>query len=202
MNITNRDIYLHVESLTRQFSGPGRRELRDYLMALWELVSQEYAQHATLAPQPRAGDVVRWLEKAFKHEVPASVPEPPAEYPAHEPFTSTSDEAEPPGSFAQWEYRILRQIHELELMRQSGQLADPMRYYGIQAPNGSYWYNFDPFTYLECGVRGTMGGYEEEDVIVLIEDPELERQDSPIFEVEEMTWGLFESILIDGASYE
>lgn len=191
MSITNRDIYLHVESLTRQFSGPGRRELQDYLKALWALASQEQDQ------QPRPGDLMRWLEKAFKHEVPASVPKPAPEYPANK-----SEDEDDPGHFAQWEYRILRQIQELELMRESGQLADPMRYYGIQAPNGSYWYNFDPFTYLECGIRGSMGGYEEEDVVVLIADPELERQDSPVFEVEAMTWAMFESILIDGASYE
>ncbi|MDR2918046.1 MAG: hypothetical protein LBV72_01605 [Tannerella sp.] len=44
------------------------------------------------------------------------------------------------------------QIAELHKMR-GKQLIDKYRYFGIDSETGHRWYNFDPFTNLECGVR-------------------------------------------------
>ncbi len=48
------------------------------------------------------------------------------------------------------------QLAELSRMRASGQLADESKFFGIVSPSGHDWYNFDPFSLLECGARGLM----------------------------------------------
>ena len=48
------------------------------------------------------------------------------------------------------------QLAELGRMRASGQLADENKFFGIVSPSGHGWYNFDPFSLLECGARGLM----------------------------------------------
>ena len=50
-------------------------------------------------------------------------------------------------------HTLLFQIADLYRMRDN-QLKDKYRYYGIDSPTGNTWYNFDVFTYLECGTRG------------------------------------------------
>lgn len=54
------------------------------------------------------------------------------------------------------------QLAELGRMRASGQLADESRFFGIVSPSGHGWYNFDPFSLLECGARSLMD-HEGED---------------------------------------
>ena len=48
------------------------------------------------------------------------------------------------------------QLAELGRMHASGQLADESKFFGIVSPSGHGWYNFDPFSLLECGARGLM----------------------------------------------
>ena len=48
------------------------------------------------------------------------------------------------------------QLAELGRMRASGQLAGESKFFGIVSPSGHGWYNFDPFSLLECGARGLM----------------------------------------------
>ena len=48
------------------------------------------------------------------------------------------------------------QLAELSRMRASGQLADESKFFGIVSSGGHGWYNFDPFSLLECGARGLM----------------------------------------------
>ena len=48
------------------------------------------------------------------------------------------------------------QLAELSRMRASGQLADESKFFGIVSSGGHSWYNFDPFSLLECGARGLM----------------------------------------------
>ena len=48
------------------------------------------------------------------------------------------------------------QLAELSRMRASGQLADESKFFGIVSPSGHGWYNFNPFSLLECGARGLM----------------------------------------------
>ncbi len=47
-------------------------------------------------------------------------------------------------------------LAELSRMRASGQLADESKFFGIVSSGGHGWYNFDPFSLLECGARGLM----------------------------------------------
>lgn len=48
------------------------------------------------------------------------------------------------------------QLAEFNRMRASGQLADESKFFGIVSSGGHGWYNFDPFSLLECGARGLM----------------------------------------------
>ena len=47
-------------------------------------------------------------------------------------------------------------LAELSRMRASGQLADESKFFGIISSGGHGWYNFDPFSLLECGARSLM----------------------------------------------
>ncbi len=47
------------------------------------------------------------------------------------------------------------QIAELHKM-QKKQLQDQSKYFGVESETGNLWYNFDPFSNLEAGVRGYM----------------------------------------------
>lgn len=48
------------------------------------------------------------------------------------------------------------QLAEFSRMRASGQLTDESKFFGIVSSGGHSWYNFDPFSLLECGARGLM----------------------------------------------
>ncbi|MEO6992641.1 MAG: hypothetical protein ABI273_03330 [Lacunisphaera sp.] len=65
--------------------------------------------------------------------------------------------------FSNWKTEVERQVEDLKQMAQNGQLQGKYRYLGISAPSGEQWYNFDPCTYLECGVEGAFGGWTEGD---------------------------------------
>ena len=54
------------------------------------------------------------------------------------------------------------QLAELSRMRASGQLADESKFFGIVSSGGHGWYNFDPFSLLECGARGLMDHADED----------------------------------------
>jgi len=47
---------------------------------------------------------------------------------------------------------ILFLIAELHRTQNPGQ--DKMKYFGVVSPTGHSWYNWDPFTYLECAMAG------------------------------------------------
>ena len=65
--------------------------------------------------------------------------------------------------FRDWVDSLSCQILDLAEMSKSGVLQDPQRYFGLPGPRGVYWYNFDPFTFLECGVAGFFGGWKPGD---------------------------------------
>jgi hypothetical protein len=52
--------------------------------------------------------------------------------------------------FSGWQAALRRQIKDLKDMKRNGQLHDKYRYFGIDAPGGQRWYNFDPCTYAEA----------------------------------------------------
>jgi len=55
------------------------------------------------------------------------------------------------------------QIADLHKMKNK-QVKNEMKYFGIDSETDHRWYNFDPFTNLECGVSGIMNGNSEKQV--------------------------------------
>jgi hypothetical protein len=184
--LTNRDLYKAVRSFSETVEKQSMPSLEKYLSALWSVVSQEH--DTPLTPEK----FVEWLEKAFV--TPASDFNPL--------WLERNSYNQDLSDFQEWENVILFQIADLRRMDEAGKLQDEYRYYGIDSPSGSRWYNFDPLTYLECGIRGALGGYAEDEVIVLIPPPEGESADSPIYEVQQFSWDTFTWILRCGQSYE
>jgi hypothetical protein len=183
---TNREIYTAVRGFSEKVEKSAMPSLETYLASLWSVVEQE--RDVTVTPEK----FVEWLERAFETPAPDFNPDWLCR-------TSYRDEA---CDFDDWENVILYQIADLRCMDEAGMLANEYRYFGIDSPRGSRWYNFDPLTYLECGVRGALGGYAEDEVMVLIPPPEGESADSPIYEVNQFSWDTFTWILKCGQSYE
>jgi hypothetical protein len=119
--------------------------------------------------------------------------------------------------FAAWHNRIIYQIVDLREMAEKGTLEDKMRYFGIDAPRGARWYNFDPCAFLESGMAGTFGGWQEGDdtgrgyvpgpVAVLDEAGNIATADprdidDPITELKAISWEDFQEFLWMGQSYE
>jgi HEAT repeat protein len=183
---TNRDIYLLVTSFETTY-GDNPPSLEEYLRSLWRIVSQSQVS------SPSLEQVAEWLTAAFTIEPPPFDPEWMKRVKDYSSSLQTQDD---------WENLILFQIADLRRMADAGQLEDEQRYYGIDSPSGERWYNFDPFTYLECGVRGALGGYEEDEVIVLVPSPEGQSANSPVHEIDNLGWGGFSAILECGRVYE
>ena len=184
--MTNREIYLLVRSFEEKYKGQ-LPSLEEYLRSLWLLVSQSNIKSPTI------DQFAIWLEQAFTI--------------APSPFDSDwlkirVDYGKDIPAYEDWEKLILFQIADLRRMADAGQLKDEYRYFGIDSPSGSRWYNFDPLTYLECGIRGSIGGYEEDEVIVLIPPEEGDSANSPVYEIKEFSWKAFIDILECGQGYE
>lgn len=144
---TNRDLYLAVLDLVNRQDSP--RSLEEYLRALWQLAVPHQA-----SPGFALSSFFELLATGFTADAP----------PFHESWrTRYEDDLQLFPGFAGWEARILRQIVDLHEMDESGQLAEKLRYFGINSPRGSRWYNFDPATFLECAVCGSFGGWEPGD---------------------------------------
>ncbi len=143
---TNRDLYRFVVELGQR-NADNKRSLEEYLRALLGLVSRERQQPDLAAPLFAA-----MLEAAF-HQAPL-----PYE-PSWETAWQALERGEPEEGFSGWEALIKRQIIDLRELRASGGLEDEQRYFGIDAPRGARWYNFDPRTYLECAAAGSFDGW-------------------------------------------
>jgi hypothetical protein len=92
-----------------------------------------------------------------------------------------------------------------------------LRYFGITAPRGTRWLNFDPCTYLECAVAGTFRGWRDGDqtarilvpgpVAVLNGHGKVTSVDpgdikEPTFEILGVNWDEFTDFLHVGRCYE
>ena len=116
-----------------------------------------------------------------------------------------------------WRSTLVGQIVDLREMDEAGVLRDVYRYYGVGAPRGSRWYNFDPATYIECAVAGAFGGWEPGDpgdrqlvpgeVAVLRPDGEIESRDPteiehPIHALPGVDWAALQEFILCGQMYE
>jgi hypothetical protein len=199
---TNRDLYLFVADLCQKHAD-NDRTLEDYLKALWQLGSAEQARGPL--PLPRFAAL---LDEALR-----------AHAPPFDPSWSQSYRRDPHGldGYAHWEQTILGQIVDLHEMREAGTLADDLRYFGVDAPRGLRWYNFDPLTFLECAVAGTFDGWQSGDptgrvhvpgpVAVLdgtgrISSADPAELDEPTVAVDPISWDTFAEFLGSGQWYE
>jgi hypothetical protein len=148
------------------------------------------------------------LEAGFHRDAPPFDPVWPPRYGRENPSLV---------GYRRWEQTIISQIVDLHEMEQVGTLANDLRYFGIDSPRGSRWYNFDPLAFVECGVAGTFDGWRSGDptgrdfvpgpVAVLDSsgratsaDPrELE---APLFQIDFLSWDLAADFLRSGQSYE
>lgn len=196
--MTNRDFYKGLERLMLEQQDKPAVLLEDYLRSL-----RARARGLRCQPEISPETFYALLAESFS------------------PATQTTDTVESAGAisdgFKEWDAIIEQQIKDLRSMQKNGQLEDKQRYFGIDAPSGQRWYNFDPCTYLECGAAGTLGGWEEGDetgrqyvpgkVAVLAEDGDItscepqELHQLPQ-EMSGISWALFRDFLWCGQNYE
>ncbi|MBS1795088.1 MAG: hypothetical protein JSS81_14615 [Acidobacteria bacterium] len=178
--MTNRELYLIVRNFEAKYPKAARPSLERYLSALWTVAVAHRDR------EPSIGELVEWLDGAFTSFAPDFDPE----------WLNNKYDASKKG-FDGFESLILAQIVDLRQMDETGQLRDEQRYFGLDAPRGSRWYNFDTIGYLECAVRGVYGGYAEDETIVLDGSG-----DSEIVEITEFSWEDFTELLACGQFYE
>jgi hypothetical protein len=125
------------------------RTLDEFLRAWW-LVSEPLAGKVRLDPDTVAAMVAA-----------ASMITPPPLSPV---WRTRIFVAHAPVTYADWEQIVLSQIADLADFADNGGLTDQM-YFGADAPRPAdrtratsrRWFNFDPQTYLRCGMEGALG---------------------------------------------
>jgi hypothetical protein len=150
---TKRELYGFVAKLAARHR-VGRPSLEAYLLTLWGLAR---------VGSDRAGwtldEFAELLDRSFGGPAPAfderwrSDPRWRADAPA------------PVTGFDRWEREIIGQILDLREMAEANMLTHELRYYGLDAPRGARWFNFDPCSWLESA---TYGGLRVDDEIVLV----------------------------------
>ncbi|GAA4599214.1 hypothetical protein GCM10023194_78740 [Planotetraspora phitsanulokensis] len=148
--LTNRDLYTRVIGLGEALTAGGRT-LSEYLRALYGVSRTR-----------RDRDRLPLDEVAATLTAAATLT--PAPVAARDGFAPE----ETMTGFARWEAVILSQIADLDdfALQPPGEHA----FFGVDAPRTSTaratpcrWYNFDPASYLECGMAGGLGGWDESD---------------------------------------
>ena len=195
---TNRDLYTRLVHVGNDMNDAGR-SLSEFLRSWWA-VSRSLAARARLDFDSVAAMVTA-----------AATIDPPAVSPA---WRTTSCGFTPePTSYVDWEYIVLSQIADLADLADAGPL-DAYAYFGMDIPRpadvvratGSRWYNFDPRGYLECGMAGSLGGWDEADGSrVTVPGPVI--SDAPEPEPGErlrntLSWGDLADLAICGQVYE
>jgi hypothetical protein len=171
--MTNRKLYLLVISFQEKFREQPP-SLESYLSSLWALAKPYQHQSITMT------QFAEWLEQAFTQEPP--------------PFNSqwleknVTDNLTP---FENWENHILFQIADLHRLQEAGAFNNSYRYYGLAAPSGENWANFDPFSFLECAVCGMYGGDVENDKIIFPEKPQGRHFRDYVYQINRFGWADF-----------
>jgi hypothetical protein len=196
---TNRDLYLFVTECAQRHSATSR-SLEQYLTVLWRLGCAHRTANAI-----SLSCFAMLLEKSFTDAIPV------------ESAWLQVSQGGPLDGFQKWERQITSQVVDLRKMREVGTLANELRYFGMSAPSGSYWYNFDPLTFLECATEGAFGGWQPDDdtgrayvpgevaaldsegKVVCVAPQEI---DNPIYELAEISWEQFIKFLWAGQCYE
>lgn len=133
--MTASELYRRLSTLSERFAA---RDLQEYLLALLALCAEN-------ASQPMSGELlIALLEQAFSAPLAAKPQQCLAFLPLPDDALAETD------AYAYSRAVLLFQIAELHSMR-GKQLNDEQRYFGITSDSGHRWYNFDPFSLLECG---------------------------------------------------
>ncbi|HYE54385.1 MAG TPA: hypothetical protein VD996_06060 [Chitinophagaceae bacterium] len=136
--MTQHEFYQHICSLPEKWQN---RDLETYLCALLRLV-EEHKDY-----EINDDKLLFLLEEAFTAD-------PLAFNPAWLSLVTAPEDDNGIG----YTIGVLKfQIAELHKMK-GKQLQFEMKYFGITSETGNIWYNFDPFTNLECGARCLIGG--------------------------------------------
>lgn len=197
---TNRDLYSYVTDLVKTLDKP--RPLEEYLRSLDGLLSK-HASRSELT----AEELASLLTEA------TTAPAPP-----YDPAWASLGDASAATGFEGVRHTLRRQVVDLRELEASGGLKDPQRYFGLDAPRGSRWYNFEVASYLECGVQGSFGGWDPEagsdgrilvpgKVAVLDDEGRMTAVDAadlkhPEVPVTSITWDDVQELLWAGQNYE
>lgn len=199
---TSRDLYLAIDSLLQQQT-QNKRTLEIYLRALLAGVNS-YANAVSI----RLNEFYELVEQGF-FGVPL-------------PFNTKWNEQydDLPSNLASFhsvQLTLIRQIVDLHELADQGTLANKLRYFGIHSPRQSIWYNFEPVSYLECAMAGSLDLWDSRDntlrpfvrgVVETLDDSanhgttNSENMPSPQNELERFTWQQFQEFLECGQMYE
>jgi hypothetical protein len=196
--VTNRDLYLRLVGEGERMNANGR-SLAEFLRAWW-LVSRPLSGRGRLDL-----DTVTAMVTAA-----ATVQPPPLPAAWRSSWFRAVDE---PACYADWEAVVQSQVADLADFADQGPL-DEYAAFGVDAPrpagcvraNGSRWYNFDPRGYLECGMAGSLGGWDEGDgvrkpvpgpVVPLAPEPDPGERI-----VDALSWAVLAHLAICGQEYE
>ncbi len=139
---TNRDLYIRIGKLIQAKSGQAVPALETYLTNLVRN-AERFADREAL----NLNEFFSLLSDSFEEF------KEPRRAPVY--FVTLG--------FKTWKEHVEHQIADLRQMSGNGQLQNELRFFGISAPSGEQWYNFDPCAYIECGMAGSLGGWVEGD---------------------------------------
>lgn len=200
---SNRDLYLAIEKLAEKYKSCDR-SLEEYLRVLLQ-EADRFAHYEALS----LSDFYALICVSFTASIPKF----------NENWRNTYNllPNAAAGFSHRWQATLIRQIVDLREMAENGTLADQYRYFGIDSPRHSRWYNFEPRSYLECAMAGSFGGWEPADaasrqlvpgrVTVLTETGSIQAVDPqdlprPQFALPTVAWTEFEDFIECGRYYE
>ncbi|MCT4543848.1 MAG: hypothetical protein N4A63_09920 [Vallitalea sp.] len=126
-----------VLELIDKYSETYEGTLKEYLISFWHIIRLKKENEIDLEL------LCELIEQAFNSE-PRSFDT------SWLIYTNPPDISENEDEFKCFKDTILFQISDLHRMEDSCLLDNELKYFGIDSTEGNRWYNFDPFTYLEC----------------------------------------------------
>jgi hypothetical protein len=186
--LTYGDLSLAIEELSEKHKSTDK-SLEHYLLAML-LNSKKFAAYESLSIK----DFYDLLADSFTTDFTEFNEAWRDQY--HESPDDLSD-------FTGWQSTLIRQIVDLHEMAEKGILKNELRYFGIESPRNSRWYNFDTLGYLDCAMAGAVDGWElcgESDE--LDQEINLQHIQHPEVELPVVTWEQFKDFIGCGQVYE
>jgi hypothetical protein len=183
--MTDLEAYRIVLSFEDRFASE-KRSLEEYLRALLLCIEEAPSR------EPSLRELLFMVEDAFVRE--------PRAFDEH--WRALANEYRQKEEHSCQEILIM-QIVDLRAMQEAKTLDNEMKHFGVSAPSGISWYNFDPFSYTERGFCSTVG-----DGMRSIETGELDEDGFELLDAVEDpkevqgSWELLKKILWRGQLYE